>query len=75
MEEELTARQLKGFNSGYELAKHEPELFDKLLASLHRNSESEYIQGLQFGKHQADRERLLQHLKDHVKGKNQSREL
>jgi hypothetical protein len=63
MQEELTPMQLKGFNSGYELAKHEPELFNKLLSSLERNNDTEYIQGLKFGKGQADRENLLEQLK------------
>ena len=63
MEEELTPMQLKGFNSGYELAKHEPELFTKLLSSLERNNDTEYIQGLKYGKSQADRELLLEQLK------------
>lgn len=76
MQEELTPKQLKGFNSGYELAKHEPELFDKLLSSLERNNDSEYVQGLKFGKHQADRERLLERLKaSNERNKNRDKEM
>ena len=63
--EEPTPRQLKGFNAGYELAKHEPELLAQLEKSL--NGDSEYIQGLQFGKKQYDREMLLDQLKQSQK--------
>lgn len=66
----------KGFNSGYLLSKHEPELFDQLLNSL--NKDSEYIQGMKQGKHQHDREKLLEQIKQHQeinKGKGQEKGL
>ena len=74
MEDELTPNQLKGFNSGYELAKHEPELFTKLLSSLVKNGDSDYIQGLKYGKSQADRENLLEQLKSKKKSADHERE-
>lgn len=54
MEQELTPQYLKGFNSGYEMAKHEPELCKQLTTSMKGNGD--YITGLQAGKKQFDRE-------------------
>lgn len=62
----------KGFNAGYLLSQHEPELLQQLLKS--PNKDGSYIQGLQMGKKQHDRELLLSQVKTSVKSKRQDRE-
>jgi len=72
MKEELTPKELKGFNAGYLIAKHDPELFKVLEKSL--GSESEYIQGLKYGKLQADRENLLEQIKGQKKSADRNKD-
>lgn len=60
--DEPTKEYLKGFNSGYLLSKHEPELLNTLIRSLN-NTDSEYARALQAGKKQHDRELLLQQIR------------
>jgi hypothetical protein len=68
----LDEKYLKGFNSGYLLSKHDPELLDKLLKSPNDN---EYIKGMNMGKKQHDREKLLEQLKQSQKrSKDRERE-
>jgi hypothetical protein len=62
----------KGFNAGYLLSKHEPDLLKQLLKST--NKENEYFQGLELGKKQHDREKLLQQIKHSNKTRNKDRE-
>jgi hypothetical protein len=50
---------IKGFNSGFLLSKHEPELLTKLLKG---DNAHEYIRGLHAGKKQHDREKLLEQI-------------
>ena len=71
--EEPTPQFQKCFNSGYLLAKHEPELYQKLEQSLKGNSE--YITGLQAGKKQHDREVLLAMAKQAQQNKSKGRGL
>jgi hypothetical protein len=44
------------------LSKHEPELFNQLINSLDKDSE---YSGNETGKHQHDREKLLEQVKQH----------
>ena len=53
----------KGFNAGYLLSQHEPDLLNQLLKST--NKENEYFQGLELGKKQQDRKKLLGQIKQH----------
>jgi len=57
MEQEETTvdpNYLKGFNSGYLMAKHEPELAAQLTAN--RNDNNAYFKGITGGKEQYDKE-------------------
>ena len=54
MEEQEQQRYIKGFNNGYLLAKHEPELASQL--SAHPNDHNPYFKGLVAGKGQYDKE-------------------
>ena len=47
-------RYIKGFNHGYLLAKHEPDLAAQLTEQ--PNAHSEYFQGLTYGKQEYDKE-------------------
>ena len=52
----------KGFNHGYLLAQHEPELMKKLIKE--RNPDSEYFSGLLLGRKEFEREKMLTQIKD-----------
>jgi hypothetical protein len=52
----------KGFNSGYLIAKHQPDLFAKIEKNL--DSKNEFVQGLLFGKEELEKEKKVIHLKD-----------
>lgn len=52
---------IKGFNNGYLLAKHEPELVEKLLIS--KNENNEYYKGISEGKKQHEIEKVRARLK------------
>jgi hypothetical protein len=58
---------IKGFNIGYQLNKLDPQLLAQLLKSKSENSQ--YLQAMQMGAKQHDRELLLEQLK-----KNQDRD-
>ncbi len=45
--EEPTPQYLKGFNSGYQIAKYDPELFGQLAKSSHLNKDNDYMRGLE----------------------------
>jgi hypothetical protein len=59
--EEQDKAYTKGFNAGYLLSQHEPELLKQLLKT--ENTSSMYFQGLTLGQKQHDREKLLAQLK------------
>jgi len=59
--QEPTPEYQKGFNVGYQIAKADPQLFKQIEQSLDRNGD--YIHGMNMGKKQHDRERLLEQLK------------
>lgn len=52
--EEQEQLYTKGFNNGYLLARHEPELATKLSAS--PNEQNPYFRGLVFGKQEYEKE-------------------
>lgn len=52
----------KGFNAGYLLSQHEPELLDKILVSIQK--ETVYSLGLKEGKKKRDHEKQLELKKD-----------
>lgn len=54
MDEQQEQQYIKGFNSGYLLAKHEPELAARLTAT--PNVQNPYFKGLSSGKQEYDRE-------------------
>jgi hypothetical protein len=65
----------KGFNDGYLMSKHEPELLAKLLKS--PNDNSEYFQALKDGSKQHEKEKDLEEIKrmrDKSKGKDKGQE-
>lgn len=54
MNEQQEQQYIKGFNSGYLLAKHEPELATQLTAMT--NEQNPYFKGLISGKQEYDKE-------------------
>ncbi|HTI11721.1 MAG TPA: hypothetical protein VL832_24275 [Puia sp.] len=60
-EQEPSPQYLKGFNVGYQIAKADPQLLEKLVKSF--DQDKDYIYGLKMGKKQLDREKLLRQLK------------
>ena len=54
---------LKGFNHGYQMAKHEPELLNKLLQGESGNAPTDYAKAMQHGKDQHQREILMAEMK------------
>jgi len=80
MEEELHVSEeyLKGFNDGYQLRKHEPELLDKLLKG--QKSTNERLKAMEAGSRQAQKEQIIEQMKgkqekakDKSKGKERER--
>lgn len=64
---------IKGFNNGYLLNKHEPELLAKLLRG---DKSHEYIKGLEAGKRQFEKEKLVEQLRSlQEKSKENDREI
>jgi len=75
MEEELEVSQeyLKGFNDGYQLRKHEPELLDKILKST-STATNERIKAMEAGSRQAQKEKIIEQMKEkEAKAKEQSK--
>lgn len=63
-EEEPSKDFLKGFNHGYQLSKHEPELLNKLLqAQQTSTTPNDYTRAMQQGKEQHQRETLMAEMK------------
>jgi hypothetical protein len=55
-EENASSEYLKGFNGGYQMAQHEPELLDRILKS--NNGDKEYFKALAAGKRQHELEKI-----------------
>lgn len=64
---------LKGFNAGYHLSKHEPDLFKKITSQAESNDP--YLKGLLLGGQQYDRDKLLEQIKSAKRDSNRSREM
>lgn len=60
--EDQDRQYIKGFNVGYLLSQHDPQLLAQLLKS--PSPGNDYFQGLTHGQQQHDRERLLDQLKN-----------
>lgn len=71
--EDQEKQYIKGFNAGYLLSKHEPELLKKILNS--PASDKEYCEGLHSGKKQHDSEKLLEQLKQSQKDQTKNRSI
>lgn len=61
--EEPSPEFVKGYNQGYQLAKHEPELLDKILKSQSNNAASDYSRAMAHGKTQYEHEKLVAEMK------------
>ncbi|MEI9911352.1 MAG: hypothetical protein WDO71_17830 [Bacteroidota bacterium] len=61
----------KGFNAGYLLSQHEPQLLNQLLKGT--NDDSQYLQGLKMGKKQYQIEKTLSQQKPRQKEKRKER--
>ena len=64
--EEKENKFTEGFNSGYLIAKHQPDFFATIEKNL--DSKNEFVQGLLFGKEELEKEKKVIHLKD-IQGK------
>ncbi|WP_375443734.1 hypothetical protein [uncultured Fibrella sp.] len=62
-EDEPSPEFSKGFNHGYQLSKHEPELLNKLLQVQAGNTPNDYTRAMQQGKEQHQRETLMAEMK------------
>ncbi|QMW01522.1 hypothetical protein [Spirosoma foliorum] len=62
-EEEPSPEFLRGYNHGYQLAKHEPELLEKLLKSSNDNTPNDYSRAMVHGKTQYEHEKLVAEMK------------
>lgn len=58
-EEEPSPEFVRGYNHGYQLAKHEPELLDKILKSQSDNPPNDYAKAMVHGKTQCEHEKLV----------------
>ncbi len=62
-DDEPSPEYIKGYNHGYQLAQHEPDLLDKLMQSQRNNAPTDYSRAMSQGKEQFDREKLMQEMK------------
>ncbi|MBD2704859.1 hypothetical protein IC229_29780 [Spirosoma sp. BT702] len=62
-DEEPSPEFVKGYNHGYQLAKHEPELLNKIMKSQANNAPSDYGRAMAQGKNQFEHERLVAEMK------------
>ena len=63
---------IRGFNDGYLLSKHEPQLLNKILLAQNR---LDYFDGLKEGKKEFEKEKFVERLKDKSKNKSQDKEM
>ncbi|MBD2705404.1 hypothetical protein IC229_32625 [Spirosoma sp. BT702] len=63
VEEEPSKEFVKGYNHGCQLAKHEPELLDKLLQAQSGNTPNDYSRAMVQGKNQYEHEKLVAEMK------------
>ena len=62
-DEEPSKEFVKGYNHGYQMAKHEPELLDKILKSQSNNAPNDYSRAMAQGKNQYEHEKLVAEMK------------
>ena len=62
-DEEPTKEFVKGYNHGYQLAKHEPELLNKLLQAQSGSTPTDYSKAMTQGKNQYEHEKLVAEMK------------
>lgn len=62
-EEEPSKEFMKGYNHGYQLAKHEPELLEKVLKSQGSSTANDYNRAMAQGKTQYEHEKLVAEMK------------
>lgn len=62
-EDEPSPEYLKGYNHGYQLAQHEPELLDKLMQAQSANAPTDYSRAMAQGKNQYQQEKLVAEMK------------
>jgi hypothetical protein len=70
-----TEKYIKGFNDGYLLKQHKPELIEKLLST---PSTNEYIQGLRDGERAYEQQKVksrTQEIKDLKSRKSKNRDI
>jgi len=70
-----TEKYIKGFNDGYLLKQHKPELIEKLLST---SSTNEYIQGLRDGERTYEQQKVksrTQEIKDLKSRKSKNRDI
>lgn len=65
--EEQDELYAKGYNAGYLLSKHDPDLLKGILKSA--NKENRYFQAMMMGQKEHNREKLLEQLKQSQKSK------
>jgi hypothetical protein len=70
--EEQDELYAKGYNAGYLLSKHDPELLKGILKSA--NKESTYFKAMIMGQKEHNREKLLEQLKQSQKSKDRGLE-
>lgn len=62
-DEEPSKEFVKGYNHGYQLAKHEPELLNKLIQAQSSNPPNDYSRAITQGKNQYEHEKLVAEMK------------
>lgn len=62
-EDEPSPEYLKGYNHGYQLAQHEPELLEKLMKAQSGNAPTDYSRAMAQGKNQHQQENLMSEMK------------
>lgn len=67
-EQEPSKQFIDGFNAGYQLSKHDPQLLNNVLAST--NDHNEFIKALAFGRKQEQKEKLIEEQKNNLTHKN-----
>lgn len=70
-EQEHEAKIAAGFNAGYVMQKHEPELLKQILSE--GNKQSEFVQAMGLGQLEQKREQLIEQQQQVKKQPNRSR--
>ena len=62
-EDEPSLEYIKGYNQGYQLSKHDPELLDKILQAQAKEGDNEYIKAMRHGQGQHQQEKMVAEMK------------